>query len=105
MGAAFVALLAPPNCWWAAVATAAPAPADTVLRNGYVYTVDEHDTVQQAVAVRDGLIVHVGSNSSAAAYIGPDTQVVDLAGRMLMPGFVDAHMHPWPVAAPCSRPT
>jgi predicted amidohydrolase YtcJ len=87
------------------VATAAPAPADTVLRNGYVYTVDEHDTVQQAVAVRDGLIVHVGSNSSAAAYIGPDTQVVDLAGRMLMPGFVDAHMHPWPVAAPCSRPT
>ncbi|WP_374432226.1 amidohydrolase [Ideonella dechloratans] len=95
MGAAFVALLAPTELLVGCSGDSSdPAPADTVLRNGYVYTVDEHDAVQQAVAVRDGLIVHVGSNSSAAAYIGPNTQVIDLAGRMLMPGFVDAHMHP-----------
>lgn len=95
LGAAFAALLAPTEMLVGCSGdSSAPAPADTVLRNGFVYTVDDHDAVQQAVAVRDGLIVHVGSNSSAGAYIGPDTQVIDLAGRMLMPGFVDAHMHP-----------
>ncbi|MGM9486669.1 amidohydrolase [Ideonella sp. YS5] len=69
-------------------------PADTVLNHGYVYTVDSKDSVSQAVAVRDGRIVYVGSDEGAAAYIGGRTQVVDLGGRMLMPGFVDGHLHP-----------
>jgi predicted amidohydrolase YtcJ len=68
--------------------------ADMVLRNGYVYTVDGKDSVQQAVAVRGGKIVYVGSDEGAASYIGAQTQLIDLAGRMLMPGFIDAHMHP-----------
>lgn len=68
--------------------------ADLVLRNGYVYTVDGQDSVQQAVAVAAGKIVYVGDDKGAAAYIGKQTQQVDLGGRMLMPGFVDAHMHP-----------
>ena len=68
--------------------------ADMVMRNGYVYTVDGKDSVQQAVAVKDGKILYVGSDEGAASYIGSQTQVVDLAGRMLMPGFIDAHMHP-----------
>ncbi|MNO75325.1 N-substituted formamide deformylase precursor [compost metagenome] len=68
--------------------------ADMVMRNGYVYTVDGKDSVQQAVAVKDGKILYVGSDEGAASYIGSQTQVIDLAGRMLMPGFVDAHMHP-----------
>ncbi len=68
--------------------------ADMVMRNGYVYTVDGKESVQQAVAVKDGKILYVGSDEGAASYIGTQTQVIDLAGRMLMPGFIDAHMHP-----------
>lgn len=69
-------------------------PADLVMRNGYVYTVDGQDSVQQAVAIAAGRIVYVGDDQGAAAYIGEQTRQVDLGGRMLMPGFVDAHMHP-----------
>ena len=68
--------------------------AELVMRNGYVYTVDGKNSVQQAVVVKDGRIVYVGSDEGAASYIGTQTQQIDLAGRMLMPGFIDAHMHP-----------
>ncbi|WP_223454097.1 MULTISPECIES: amidohydrolase [unclassified Pseudomonas] len=72
----------------------AATPADTVMRNGYVYTVDGQSSVQQAIAISGGKIVYVGSDAGVDAYIGKQTQRIDLAGRMLMPGFVDAHMHP-----------
>jgi hypothetical protein len=68
--------------------------ADMVMRNGYVYTVDGKNSVQQAIAVTGGKIVYVGSDEGVSAYIGKQTQLIDLAGRMLMPGFIDAHMHP-----------
>ena len=70
------------------------APADTVYRNGYVYTVDAQDSVQQALAVRGGRIVYVGDDAGAQAHTGSQTRVIDLQGRMLMPGLVDGHMHP-----------
>jgi predicted amidohydrolase YtcJ len=76
-----------------AAAAAAP-PADLVYHNGFVYTVDDQDSVRRALAVRAGRIVHVGDNAGAAALIGKATRVIDLQGRMLMPGLVDAHMHP-----------
>ncbi|MBV7548029.1 amidohydrolase [Pseudomonas sp. PDM26] len=72
----------------------AATPADTVMRNGYVYTVDDQNSVQQTIAISGGKIVYVGSDAGIDAYIGKQTQLIDLAGRMLMPGFVDAHMHP-----------
>jgi predicted amidohydrolase YtcJ len=72
----------------------AGTPADLAYRNGYVYTVDAKDSVQQALAIVKGRIVYVGSNAGVAAYIGPRTRSVDLGGRMLMPGLVDGHMHP-----------
>ncbi|MGF6209477.1 amidohydrolase [Pseudomonas frederiksbergensis] len=68
--------------------------ADMVLRNGYVYTVDGKNSVQQAIAVTGGKIVYVGSDEGVTSYIGKETQLIDLTGRMLMPGFIDAHMHP-----------
>ena len=68
-------------------------PADTVLRNGYVTTIDTNDSTQQAVAVRNGKIVYVGTNAGVEAWVGGSTKVIDLGGRMLMPGFVDAHLH------------
>ncbi len=70
------------------------AGADTVLQHGYVYTVDASRSVAQAVAITDGRIVYVGSDDGAAAFIGDNTRVVDLHGRMLMPGFQDSHIHP-----------
>ncbi|MFI6324419.1 amidohydrolase [Nonomuraea sp. NPDC050556] len=65
--------------------------ADLVFRNGPVHTLDAAGTVAQAAAVRQGRIVAVGD---VEALVGPGTEVVDLAGRALLPGFQDAHVHP-----------
>lgn len=70
------------------------AGADTVFRNGRVYTVDAGRTWAEAVAVKGDRIVYVGSNEDVAAQIGSNTAVVDLHGRMMMPGIQDSHVHP-----------
>ncbi len=70
-----------------------PEPADLVLRNATVHTADDAMPTAEAVAVRAGRIVYVGSNSEAERYAGPETEVVDLAGRFVFPGLVDAHAH------------
>lgn len=67
--------------------------ADLVLRGGRVYTVDAARSWAQAVAVRDGVIIAVGTDAQVDELTGPGTRVVGLAGRMLLPGFVDAHVH------------
>jgi len=71
----------------------APA-ADLVLRNGSIYTVDGTRSWAKAVAIDDGRIVYVGSDEGAEEFAGASTQVVDLRGRMLLPGFQDVHIHP-----------
>jgi predicted amidohydrolase YtcJ len=75
-------------------AARAAAAADLAYRDGYVYTVDAKDSVQQALAIINGRIAYVGTDAGIDAYIGQRTRVVDLHGRMLMPGLVDGHMHP-----------
>jgi len=70
------------------------APADLVFRGGAIYTVDAARPSAEAVAVRDGRIVFVGDAAGAADWIGADTEVVELAGRLLLPGFHDTHVHP-----------
>lgn len=72
---------------------AASEPADLVFRNGAVYTLDAARSWAEAVAVSDGRIVWVGPESGARSWIGPGTRVVDLQGRMLLPGFHDSHLH------------
>ncbi|HEV2386834.1 MAG TPA: amidohydrolase [Candidatus Acidoferrales bacterium] len=74
---------------------AAPAaqPADLVLTNGAVFTVDPARPNAQAVAVRGDRIVAVGSSAEMRQWIGPKTRVIDLGGRFAMPGFNDAHTH------------
>ena len=67
--------------------------ADTVLRNGFVYTVDDKESVAQALAIHHGEIVYVGNDAGARRFIGPDTEVIDLEGRMAMPGIHDGHIH------------
>jgi cyanophycinase len=74
-------------------AGARPA-ADTVFTHGYVYTVDNVMPTARALAVRAGQIVYIGDDEGAQALVGPKTRRIDLAGRMLMPGLIDGHMHP-----------
>ena len=71
-----------------------PAPADVVFRHGAVYTVDGARSWAEAVAVSGGRIVFVGTDAAAAPWIGPQTKVVDLSGKMLLPAFHDSHVHP-----------
>ena len=73
---------------------AALRPADILFRNGFVFTADGEGSTARAVAVRDRKIVFVGADEEAAAYAGGATRVIDLEGRMLLPGFIDSHLHP-----------
>ena len=68
-------------------------PADMVLTNGYIYTVDDSRSVAEAIAISGNNIVFVGSSEKAAAYIGDSTNVRDLGGAMVMPGIHDMHIH------------
>jgi predicted amidohydrolase YtcJ len=68
--------------------------ADLVFTNGAVYTVDAARSWAEAVAVKDERIAAVGTNDDVGALIGTATEVIDLRGRMLLPGFQDAHVHP-----------
>ena len=68
--------------------------AELVLRNGSVYTVDATRSWAEAVGISNGRIVFVGTDEDAETFVGPSTQVVDLDGRMLLPGFQDIHVHP-----------
>ena len=80
------------------MAVAAPQsttlPADRVYRNGVIFTADGGNGIAEALAIRDGRIVFVGSNQGVAPFVGGATVSVDLKGRFLMPGLVDGHMHP-----------
>lgn len=67
--------------------------ANLIFKNGYVYTADKARTKAEAVAVLDGKIVYVGDDAGVAEYIGEGTEVVDLAGKMLMPSFFEGHTH------------
>ncbi len=73
--------------------TAPPEPADIVFRGGGVYTVDATRRWAEAVAVRSGRIVYVGTDAGIARWLGPKTRSIDLKGKMLLPGFHDSHVH------------
>ena len=69
------------------------APADLVLRGGKVATVDADFSLSEAVAVQGEKIIWVGKDSDADKFIGPETQVIDCKGKLVLPGLVDAHAH------------
>ena len=82
-------------------AAAAPARAqapDTVLVNGKIITVDDRFTIAQALAIRGERILKVGTTAEVEALKGPQTRVIDLAGRAVIPGLIDNHAH-WVRAA------
>lgn len=70
------------------------SPADLVLLHGRIHTMDPKRSVVQALAVRGNAIVVVGSDAEVRALIGPRTRLVDLASRVVLPGIIDAHIHP-----------
>ena len=73
--------------------TAKAQTADLILHNGIVWTVDSKSSTAEAVAIKDGKFVVVGSNAAALKLRGPSTQVIDLRGRLVVPGFNDNHVH------------
>jgi predicted amidohydrolase YtcJ len=70
-----------------------PDPADLILRNGLIYTVDSTNTLTEAVAIRGGKFVFVGANKDVKKYQGKQTKVIDLKGAFVLPGFNDNHVH------------
>jgi predicted amidohydrolase YtcJ len=77
---------------------ATAAPADFVLTGGRIITEDARRDTVEALAVKDGKIVYVGDAAGAAAFIGPSTRVERANGRLVLPGLVDAHIHPIGIA-------
>src|SRR4051812_220409 len=77
----------------AVVHPAAAQQADTILVNGKIVTVDRASSVREALAIRGGRIVAVGTNAELRRLAGSTTRVVDLQGRTVIPGLIDSHMH------------
>lgn len=68
-------------------------PAEVIFHNGIILTIEASQPQAQAVAIQGNKILAVGSNTDIMALKGPETQVIDLAGHTLMPGFMEAHTH------------
>ena len=68
--------------------------ASLILKSGFIYTVNGQRTVAEAIAIKDGKFIYVGSNSEINKYVGKETKIIDLDKRMVLPGFFDSHCHP-----------
>ena len=68
-------------------------PADLVLINGKIITVNSEDETAEALVVTDGVFTYVGENETALDYVGEDTEVIDLKGKTVTPGLIDSHNH------------
>ena len=72
---------------------AEPVAADSVYRNGNIYTVDEAFSTATALAIKGDRLIYVGGEAGVEAYIGPNTKVTDLGGKTVIPGLIESHMH------------
>ena len=68
--------------------------ADLILENGRIYTMETASPWARSVAIKDQRVVYIGDNQGTADFLGPDTRVIDLKDGLVLPAFVDAHMHP-----------
>ena len=78
----------------AAAGAAEQGIADIVLRNGKLYTADPARSIEQAIAIKGNTIISVGTDAEVAPLIGAATTVVDLKGKLVLPGLIDTHLHP-----------
>ena len=85
------------KCWWISlgfsVGMGMAQPADLVLRNGKLATLEQISPKAQALAARGGTIMAIGTNQMVSKLIGPSTRVIDLRGRLAIPGFIEGHGH------------
>ncbi len=87
------------------------AHADTIIRNANIITINPSQPRAQALAMRHGRFIAVGNNSEIATLAGPGTKLLDLSGKTVLPGFIDAHIHVLSsgirhvMAADCSLPS
>ncbi|HDR4371327.1 urease [Bacillus cereus] len=77
-------------------------PKNVVFKNGTIYTSNEKQDIVEAVAVKEGKIIFVGSNKDVEEFINEDTKVLDLQGRFILPGFVDNHNHIFEAKSPAA---
>jgi predicted amidohydrolase YtcJ len=77
-----------------AFAYAENAPADLIFLHGRIHTEDAKRSVAQALAVRGNTVIAVGTDQEVSAYTGPGTRAIDLGGKVVLPGIIDAHTHP-----------
>ena len=82
---------------WLALPTVAvaraPQAADLVVRGGKIVTLEEEPAVVGALAIRDGLIVALGEDAEGEELVGPNTEVLELEGRLATPGLIEGHGH------------
>ena len=74
-------------------ATALAQPAETILTQGKIISANEKENIFQAMAIRDGKIVALGKSTDMKSWQGPNTQVIDLKGKTVIPGLIDSHIH------------
>src|SRR5262245_42460505 len=86
-GAAACLLLSLAGC------TIAPQPAELILKGGAVWSGVEGAAPASAIALRAGRVLYVGADSDVLRFVGPGTKQIDLAGRLVVPGFIDNHTH------------
>lgn len=73
--------------------TGAGRSADLIVINGRVLTMDDDNPAAEAVAIKDGAILAIGSRAAIEELKGPGTKVIDAEGGSVIPGFIEAHMH------------
>ncbi|MBP1860377.1 amidohydrolase [Rhizobium herbae] len=90
---AFSNLFSPTNAADSIQTGAASMHADIVLHNGLISTLDRANPNATAIAIKDGLFIDVGTDREVMALAGPDTKIVDLKGKRVLPGLIDNHTH------------
>src|SRR5260370_20124534 len=75
-------------------AVASDVPAALILHSGKIVTLNSHNDIVQAIAIRDGRILRVGKNADVLKLKDASTQLIDLKGRTVTPGLIDSHSHP-----------
>ncbi|WP_435951929.1 amidohydrolase [Dryocola sp. BD626] len=75
--------------------TANTQTVDVIYYNGILYTADQHDSFCQAMAIGKGYIVAVGDDEEVLRHATPETELIDLRGKVMLPGIIDSHMHPF----------
>jgi predicted amidohydrolase YtcJ len=75
------------------ITTALGQPAETILNNGKIISANDKESIYQSMAIREGKIIALGSLTELKAWQGPNTQVIDLKGKTVIPGLIDSHIH------------